>query len=117
MRLPGPASRLTLHVTSTQAVVRCPVCAVPAKRLPSRYTRILADLPWAHCHVRLQLRVRKWCCQNPQCIRQIFTERLPAVAAPWARQTQRLVQWLTHIAVAPRRDSWRTAQPPLGRRR
>jgi transposase len=99
-QLDAPASLLTLHVTSTQAVARCPVCAVPAKRRHSRYTRTLADLPWAHCRVRLQLRVRKWFCQNPQCVRQIFTERLPTVAAPWARQTQQLVQWLTHIAVA-----------------
>src|SRR4029434_932327 len=83
-----------------QTVSRGPVCAVPAKRLHSRYTRTLVNLPWAHDRVRMQLRVRKWFCQNPPCIRQIFTERLPTVAAPWARQTQRLVHWLTHIAVA-----------------
>jgi transposase len=99
-QLDVPTSLMTLHVTSTQTVARCPVCAVPAKRLHSRYTRTLADLPWAHYRVRLQLRVRKWFCQNPQGLRQIFTERLPTVAAPWARQTQRLVQWLRHIAVA-----------------
>lgn len=99
-QLDAPASLLTLHVTSTQTVVRCPVCAVPAERMHSRYTRTLADLPWAHDRVRLQLRVRKWFCQNSQCVRQIFTERLPTVAAPWARQTQRLVHWLTHIALA-----------------
>ena len=91
---------MTLHVTSTQTAVPCPICAVPAERMHSRYTRTLADLPWAHYRVRLQLRVRKGFCQNPQCVRQICTERLPTVAAPWARRTQRLVQWLTHIVVA-----------------
>ena len=99
-QLDAPVSLLTVHVTSTQTVARCPVCTVPAKRLHSRYTRTLADLPWAHDRVRLQLRVRKWFCQHPHCSRQIFTERLPTVAAPWARQTQRLVHWLTHMAVA-----------------
>jgi transposase len=99
-QLDAPASLMTLYVTSTQRAVPCPICAVPAERRHSRYTRTLADLPWAHYRVRLQLRVRKWCCQHPQCVRQIFTERLPTVAAPWARRTQRLVQWLTHIAVA-----------------
>src|SRR6266568_1894257 len=81
-------------------VGRCPVCAVPAERMHSRYTHTFADLPWAHYRVRLQLRARKWFCQNSQCVRQIFTERLPMVAAPWARQTQRLVHWLTRIAIA-----------------
>ena len=99
-QLDAPAALLTLHVTSTQTVVPCPLCTVPAVHIHSHYTRTLADLPWAHYRVRLQLRVRKWFCQNPQCVRQVFTERLPTVAAPWARQTQRLVHWLTHIAIA-----------------
>ena len=99
-QLDAPAALLTLHVTSTQPVGRCPVCAVPAERQHSRYTRTLADLPWAHYRVRLQLRVRKWFCQNSHCVCRIFTERLPTVAAPWARRTRRFAQWLTHIAVA-----------------
>ena len=99
-QLDAPTSLLTLHVTSTQTMVPCPLCAVPAARLHSHYTRTLADLPWAHYRVRLQLRVRKWLCQNSQCVRQISTERLPTVAAPGARQTPRLVPWLTPIAIA-----------------
>src|SRR5262249_54848336 len=98
--LNASASLITLHVTATPTAVPCPRCAVLVTRLHSRYTRTLADVPWAHYRVRWHLRVRKWFCQNPQCVRQIFTERLPAVAAPWARQTARLVQWLGHITVA-----------------
>jgi transposase len=44
--------------------------------------------------VRVQLRVRKFFCDHPACPRQIFTERLPTVAAPWARRTTRLAQLL-----------------------
>jgi transposase len=66
------ASLMTLHVTSTQTAVPCPVCAVPATRLHSRYTRTLADLPWATYRVRLQLQVRKWFCLNPACVRRIW---------------------------------------------
>ena len=58
----------------------------------------LADLPWAAYRVRLQLRVRKWFCRNPCCGRRIFTERLPTVAAPWARRTLRLAQRLVAVA-------------------
>ena len=63
-------------------------------------TRTLADLPWAHCRVRLQLRVRKWLCPNPSCRRRIFTERLPTIAAPWARRTLRLAQRLVALGIA-----------------
>jgi transposase len=50
--------------------------------------------------VRLELRVRKWFCANPDCVRRIFTERLPMVAAPWARRTLRLAHRLLALGVA-----------------
>ena len=93
-------AQITLLVRSTQLRAPCPVCAVPAQHMHSRYTRTLADLPWAHYRVRLQLQVRKWFCQNSQCVRHIFTERLPTVAAPWARRTLRLAQRLVALGIA-----------------
>jgi transposase len=48
----------------------------------------------------LQLRVRKWFCRNRACPRRIFTERLPTVAAPWARRTLRLAQRLIALGMA-----------------
>jgi transposase len=86
-------------VTSTQQVVPCPVCAVFTPRVHSRYTRTRADLPWGTARVRWQLRVRKFVCTNAQCSRRIFTERLPGVVVPWARQTQRLVARLLAIGL------------------
>jgi transposase len=93
-------AQVILQVQSTQTRVPCPVCQYPARRIHSRYRRTVADLPWAHYRVVLQLGVRKFFCANGQCPRRIFTERLPGVVAPWARRTQRLLQWLAHIAVA-----------------
>ena len=52
------AAQLTLRLTSTQALVHCPVCRFPTQRIHSHYTRTVADLPWAHLHVVLQLGVR-----------------------------------------------------------
>jgi transposase len=94
------AAQLTLRVTSRQALGHCPVCRFPTRRIHSFYQRTLADLPWAHLRVVRQLRVRKFFCANGRCMRRIFTERLPQLIAPWARRTQRLVQWLAQIAVA-----------------
>ena len=80
----------------------CPVRCAPPRRGASTvdYERTLADLPWAQYRVRLQLRVRKWFCRNRACRRRIFTERLPTVAAPWARRTLRLAQRLVALGVA-----------------
>jgi transposase len=93
-------AQITLRVQSTQTRAPCPLCATPARRIHSDYGRTLADLPWAQYRVCLQLRVRKWFCQNPRCRRRIFTERLPTVAAPWARRTLRLAQRLIALGVA-----------------
>src|SRR5262249_12040914 len=93
-------AQITLRVRSTQTSAPCPLCATPARRIHSDYGRTLADLPWAQYRVCLQLRVRKWFCRNRACRRRIFTERLPTVAAPWARRTLRLAQRLGALRVA-----------------
>jgi transposase len=66
----------------------------------SHYQRRLADLPWGALAVRLQLLARKFVCRNVMCARRIFTERLPDVAAPYARHTRRLVNALRAIGMA-----------------
>jgi transposase len=94
------AAQITLRVRSTQATAPCPLCTTPAQHIHSHYERTLADLPWATYRVRLQLRVRKWFCRHRACPRRIFTERLPTIAAPWARCTLRLAQRLGALGVA-----------------
>src|SRR5207244_5152805 len=93
-------AQIILRVQSTQTRAPCPLCATPARRIHSDYGRTLADLPWAQYRVSLQLRVRKWFCRNRACPRRIFTERLPTVAAPWARRTLRLAQRLIALGMA-----------------
>jgi len=99
-RVDDAVHQVTLHVTSLHARVPCPRCHVQTARVHSRFTRIVADLPWGAYAVRLQLRVRKFFCGNAACPCQIFTERLPAVVAPWARRTMRLVERLRALGVA-----------------
>src|SRR5438128_190171 len=93
-------AQITLRVRAMQTRVPCPLCATPARRIHSDDERTLADLPWATYRVRLQLCVRKWFCGNRRCRRRIFTERLPTIAAPWARRTMRLAQRLVALGVA-----------------
>ena len=54
-----PAAQITLTGRATQATTPCPLCTTLAQRLHRHSERTLADLPWAHYRVRLQLRVRK----------------------------------------------------------
>lgn len=87
-------------VSSTQTKAGCPVCKALSRRVHSRYERTLEDLALAQHRLTLQVQVRKFFCLNAACIRRIFTERIPAIAAPWARKTVRFVQRLQSIGIA-----------------
>jgi transposase len=89
---------ITAIVEPTASSCACPVCGHLARRVHSRYTRHLADLPWHGVAFRLQLRSRKFFCDHPTCARHIFTQRFPDVVAPYARRTQRLAHLLELVA-------------------
>ncbi len=57
------------------------------------------DVSWGKYQVGLKLSTQKLFCSNSNCERRIFTIRLPEIAAPWARRTQRFIQ-LTKVALA-----------------
>jgi transposase len=80
--------RLTVHSRSHHAC--CPCCGKRSRRVHSRYSRAVADLPWAEFAVLMRLRVRRFRCLNRDCPQAIFTERLPTIAPAWARRTKRL---------------------------
>jgi len=85
---------LTMVVQAARESVLCPDCHQPTRRIHSRYTRLLADLPWNGVAVRIRLHTRKFFCSSLTCSRRIFTERLPATAVRYARRTTRLAESL-----------------------
>jgi transposase len=91
---------IILTLTSRSRPTPCSLCGRWAKRTHSWYERALADLPWGEHAVAVQLRVRRLFCDNARCKRRILTERLPGVAAPWARKTARLSDRLTALGLA-----------------
>ncbi|MGB3297215.1 MAG: ISL3 family transposase, partial [Phormidesmis sp.] len=91
---------LTLRLSSTQTIVPCPLCGGLTQRIHSHYERTLADLPCIHFRLKLILQVCKFFCPNTECCRRVFTERLPEVAAPWARKTVRFIERLQSIGLA-----------------
>lgn len=84
--------RIACTVSTIGAAAACPVCKMVTLRTHSHYQRTLADLPWAGVPVCIHLQVRRFFCDNPGCRRKIFSERLPGIATPWARRTERLAE-------------------------
>lgn len=78
----------------------CPLCGVASTRPRSRYCRSLADLSAQGTPVRLKFWVRRFACDYERCAQRVFTERLPALAAPHARRTQRLSDALLDVGLA-----------------
>src|SRR5215831_12268429 len=90
--------RILLTVRTCGDHAPCPRCGQSSARVHSRYHRTLTDLPWAGLPTHISLWTRRFFCDTPDCPRRIFTERLPGVAAPHARRTERLCDWLVHTA-------------------
>jgi transposase len=82
-------NRIMFDLTSRQNAA-CPRCGQPSDAVHRWYQRRLADLPCAGMAVGLRVRVRKMFCHNQDCRQVIFCERLPQLAAPCARRTERL---------------------------
>src|SRR5215203_3933567 len=71
---------LTILASPKATNAPCPLGGRPSNRVHSRYTRTLADLPWATLAVRLRVAVREFFCDQPACPRRIFAERVDGVA-------------------------------------
>lgn len=84
----------TLHLVVSPISLHsvCPDCTQESVRIHSRYTRKPADLPCSGLSVQLQIRIRRFFCDNPACPRQTFTERLPDIVVSFARRTKRLAE-------------------------
>lgn len=96
---PSPGA-ITISLRTCRPSTFCPDCTQPTERVHSWYQRTFTDLPWQGFAVHFRLHTRRWHCSNPACPRRIFTERLPAVVAPFARRTARLADVVDAIAFA-----------------
>lgn len=69
----------------------CPDCQQKSSRVHSHYDRTVRDLPVSAFSVVLNLTVRRYFCDNPDCERCTFIERMPGAIETYARRTARLV--------------------------
>src|SRR5215212_1007322 len=91
---------ITLAARTSSRLARRPVCGARSIRVHSHYRRALANLPWQGVPVTVRLRVRRFFCDKKTCNRVMFAERLPGLAAHYARRTERLEDWFTHVSFA-----------------
>jgi len=91
------AKQLVLICERVTPTARCPVCGATAHRIHSRYERTVRDLSVQNAQVVLQLHVRKFYCDQPNCPRRIFAERLPQVTSPHGRFTFGLREFLAQL--------------------
>jgi len=92
----------------------CPVCKQESKRVQSQYQRTVAELPWSGIGVELSLQVRRFFCDNKNCIRKIFTERLPELVKVYGRKTISLERTLKVLAKAEGGESGARTAKELG---
>jgi transposase len=72
VRLAADKQSMIAVVATTSSGAFCPLCQSRSENIHSRYVRCVADLPWAAWAMRLELHVRRFCCQNKECVRRIF---------------------------------------------
>ena len=99
-RVTFASQEVVIIVTARRHVVACPACGHASRCVHSYYRWTLADLLWHGLQVRLELSVRRFFCDDPDCARCIFTEQLPATAAPYAQRTTRADGALDAIGLA-----------------
>jgi len=99
-RIERDADRFRLLVHVEQEPV-CPLCGEPSRSGHSSYCRCLQDFPWQGVAVEVWVTVGRFRCRNASCPRKVFCERLPQVARPYGRQTDRaseIVRLIGYVA-------------------
>lgn len=99
---PGPGVRIlgiTLQdeeswVVSATAkpVAICPDCGTRSRHWHGWHNRRLQDLPVQGQVVKIKLALNRWQCRHRECGRRTFTDRLPEIASPFTRRTERTAE-------------------------
>ena len=97
-RIRFAAEGVLLDLVSTAPFCCCPVCGQRSSRIHSRYLRRVADLPAHDRTIGLNLHLRRFFCDHPDCAKQTFVEQMPEIIQPHARRTCRLTVAIQEIA-------------------
>jgi transposase len=91
---------LCISIQSTEPSAACTKCGVLSVRVHSSYMRHIQDTPIGLLLVWLQLKVRRFRCDNPKCKWKTFAEPFPDLVSSRRRRTTRLLVQLSQIGLA-----------------
>jgi transposase len=92
-------TQINLNVVSTQVSSQCPVCQEFSSKIHSKYLRVISDLPISGKIATINLQVRKFFCENLDCVRKIFSERFKQQLKSYARRFERLNELLSSMGL------------------
>lgn len=90
---------LYINASACQPRSTCPICSQASRRVHSRYSRMLLDLPISGHLARVNLKARKYFCDNHACPRKVFTERFDYEIRPYYRRMLRSNDLLARMAL------------------
>ncbi|WP_425515977.1 transposase family protein [Rhizobium changzhiense] len=70
----------------------CQDCGTRSQHRHGWHHRRLRDLPVQGQSMKIKLALNRWQCRDRRCGRRTFTDRLPEIAAPYLRRTERMVE-------------------------
>ncbi|MFI6475970.1 ISL3 family transposase [Streptomyces sp. NPDC050516] len=94
----GKSVRITAICTAPAAC--CPGCDTVSARVHSHYGRRLADTAVAGQETAIDLEVRRFFCDNPDCAKKTFAEQVDRLTFRYGRRTVTLQRVLEQVALA-----------------
>lgn len=91
---------MRVEVRRTTDGAACPACGSWSRRAHGSYLRFPRDLPVFGRPVVLSLRVRRFICAAPGCLRRTFVEQVPGLTRRHGRWTERLRSALGSLGLA-----------------
>jgi hypothetical protein len=91
---------MTIKTKTTRTVVHCPESQQPTQKVHGSHRRRPRDLQTAGLSVRLLLQTRKFFCENSDCSRAVYCERLHGCVEKYERCAARLNQHLIWMGLA-----------------
>ena len=99
-RVDRVADRVVIAARAAGARADCPRCGFAAARVHSRYGRRVADAPISGMPVVIELGVRRFFCDHPDCPKRTFAEQISGLTSRYARRSLGLGRMLAVVGLA-----------------
>ena len=86
---------ITIYFSSTKTSAPCPSCGGETNDITTYFTRVIQDLPIIEKRLVLNIRLKKFRCNNLSCKTKVFSENISGFAGLKQRNTNRLNEKLT----------------------